>query len=188
MKIKTISGIALIMCLTSCQLPYSNPTSQEPKRHLVNTLNHKQYEMEAVFRNSHLTTASLNELKELIKPEESPYRSSVHISVAYNMKEERYNRLLKLLKSLGLTEKKIHKSKKLFTSNKTEPFIIDHYTVIPPNCPDWSMPTGMSDPTIAHSNYGCAQALNDYWSVEDPAMLFVGYKGETFPSIQTKKK
>jgi pilus assembly protein CpaD len=51
---------------------------------------------------------------------------------------------------------------------------VERYTVTPPNCPDWTKPSG-SDPTnSASSNFGCATATNLGMMVAQPRDLLVG--------------
>jgi pilus assembly protein CpaD len=51
---------------------------------------------------------------------------------------------------------------------------VERYTVTPPNCPDWTKPSG-SDPTNSvSSNFGCATATNLGLMVAQPRDLLVG--------------
>jgi pilus assembly protein CpaD len=51
---------------------------------------------------------------------------------------------------------------------------VERYTVTPPNCPDWTKPSG-SDPTNSvSSNFGCATATNLGMMVAQPRDLLVG--------------
>ncbi|WP_439814075.1 CpaD family pilus assembly lipoprotein [Zavarzinia sp. CC-PAN008] len=48
------------------------------------------------------------------------------------------------------------------------------YVVVPPACPDWSVPLGAGDPQLVASNWGCATTTNLGLMVADPRDLLIG--------------
>jgi pilus assembly protein CpaD len=52
--------------------------------------------------------------------------------------------------------------------------VVGRYIVIPPNCPNWSKPSGGDPNNRTSSNWGCATATNLGAMIADPGELVVG--------------
>ncbi|MBT3808914.1 MAG: hypothetical protein HOL07_12280 [Rhodospirillaceae bacterium] len=52
--------------------------------------------------------------------------------------------------------------------------VVGRYVAVPPNCPNWSRPSGANPGNITDSNFGCSAATNLSLMIADPADLVRG--------------
>lgn len=163
--------------LCSCQIAYQGHVDRIGPRHFQeNQVSKKTKSIIISFQGNALAKNSQQELSHAVTQEPSPHRTSIHIVVAREIDEAKLATLKKFLKTKGLRFNQIHTSTDLMKLDKNSfEAKVDHFEVMPPNCPDWRQTIAFEDSTKPPSNYGCAAAWNAYYSAEDPAMLFGGY-------------
>ena len=190
LTLKILCHVPLLM-LYACQLPYQGHVDSTGYKHYQeNKIAKKSHAFMITFSGKDLSSTTKQELASFVTQKPSPYRTSTHVIVSREIDEMKLATLKKFLKSKGLRFNQIHTSPTLVKGDKSSfEARIDHFELMPPNCPDWSQSIGLEDPTKAPSNYGCATAWNDYYSTEDPATLFGGYEAlsNTKPATDQKK-